>query len=549
MAISVGLDIGQGSIKAVALKGRGATITLHRYATLSRQKLRDEGLDDEDGAGLAQQIALWLRSEGFPTTRLQVAVAGRDSIIRYSNLPPMPAWRLKLIMEYEIEEVASKAGESLTADYSIVPARSQEAGFSVLVALAKDVAIEPIISGLSENQLDIMSGSPAAVAVADTMRFLGDPETDGYSVVVNIGKTSTDVSVLDNGVLVFARTITSGGDLFTDAIADHYDLEVDEAEQCKLEQSGPDGRGIGPLVQPSMKRLGNLVRSTLNYMKGQLKLHEEVVPRRVFVAGGGAQLPTIARSLGDMMRCPAELWDPLAGIETAAAPAGDLKAIEDDGFKAAVACGLALKNLMPAATQLDLLPMALRKQREWKHRTRWLIAAAVVMLVQALLTLALTYHRYSNESDRRVTLQTVNGKTVKKRVTAHKKREDNNEARERYLAALSSHARSGRQVQRLLTLLSEVMPKNMIVVSIDMEVAKKKLNSSDDGLQTSAPISFRVTGQVDNSQLRCERQLAQLAEVMSQHESIKTVRIDPSSDTGSARVRFEIQITPKDPEG
>lgn len=549
MAVSVGLDIGQGSVKAVALKGSGSTITLARYAVLSRQQLREEGISDEDPAALGARIATWLKAEGFPTSRLQVAVAGRDSIIRYSNLPPMPPWRLKLLMEYEIAEVAEKAGESLTADFSIVPAQTGSDGFSVLVALAKDSAIEPIISSLAENQLDIISGSPAAVAAADTLRFLGDPEKGGYSVVVNIGKSSTDVAVLDNGVMVFARTITSGSDLFNRALSDHFDIDEEDAESCKLDKRGPGGEGIGPILSQSMKRLANSVKSTLNYMKGQLKLPSEVIPRRVFVTGGGARLPALARQLGDMMNCPAEVWDPLAGIETSAAPAADKAAIEEHGIGASVACGLALKNLLPASSQLDLLPQALREKREWSHRTRWLIAAGVLLLVQGLLTIALTGYRYSGEDGRRETLAKTNAKTVNQRNAKHKKRVSQNNERENYLASLSSHARAGRQVQRVLRLVSDVLPRNMVVQTIELQAQKKKADPDDEGPRQAAPVKFVIKGLVDNTQLNCEQELAELSDKMESHSSVAAVSVNPDSETGAPRVKFIIELTPKDPEG
>ena len=549
MAVSVGLDIGQGSIKAVALKGSGSTITLSRYAVLSRQQLRDEGIADDDASALGARIATWLKTEGFPTSRLQVAVAGRDSIIRYSNLPPMPPWRLKLLMEYEIAEVAEKAGESLTADFCIVPAQTGSEGFSVLVALAKDSAIEPILTSLNDNQLDIISGAPAAVAAADTLRFLGDPEKGGYSVVVNIGKSSTDVAVLDNGIMVFARTITSGSDSFNRALADHFDIDEDEAEDCKLNKQGPDGEGIGPVLSQSMKRLANSVKSTLNYMKGQLKLPTQVVPRRVFVTGGGARLPALARQLGDMMNCPAEVWDPLAGIETSGAPATDQGAIEEHGIGASVACGLALKNLLQASSKLDLLPQNLREKREWSHRTRWLIAAAALLLVQGLLTIALTGYRYSGEDSRRQTLAKTNAKTVNTRNAKHKKRVTGNNERENYLASLSSHARAGRQVQRVLRLVSDVLPKNMVIQTIDLQAQKRKADPDNEGPRQAAPIKFVIVGQVDNTQLNCEQELAELAEKMESNPSVAAVSINPTTETGAPKVNFEIELTPKDPEG
>lgn len=543
MAIALGLDIGREGVRAAVLRSTKTTLTLARYVTFPRAEL---GVDVEDTEEVAAAVVERLKAEGLSLRGAMVGIAGQDSIIRYSLLPPMPPWRLKLLMEYEINEVAEKAGEALTADYCIVPAQAMESGFSVLTALARDSAIEPALTALSEGGLDVRGGLPSPVAIGDALRYLGDPDRDGYSVVVDIGGAATNVAVLDKGRLVFARSITGGGELFTQKLMKHFKVSRAEAEDMKR-GARQGAAAIGPVLRPVMRQVANLVRSSLNYAKGQLKLISEIKPRAVFVTGGGSRLPALSRTIGDALNCPATDWDPLAGIETSEADKVDALAIEHSGREAAVACGLAVQALRESSTQLDLLPTSLRERRTWRHRTVWLIAAGALLLIQSLFSLGLAWHRHSREADRAERLQKIYGAQVKKRSGAHQQRLEENERRESALAALGSGARAGRQSLEVLEMLTRLLPGNMTITRVSMVPYDGPASEAGpaDGLEPSRPVSFEILGEVDNAQLRCEEQLLKLQEDLLLEPSIASARAVPQGATGEARVVFVVKVTPK----
>jgi len=546
MATAIGLDLGQDTLRVAVLRSSGTTITLARYLCIPLSELREDGCNTEDHDALALAVSERLTTAGLPTTMINVSISGRDSIIRYSHLPSMPAWRLRLIMEYEITEIAEKSGEQLTADYTIVPAQSLERGFSVLVALAKDRQIAARIAALSKTQLDIASALPCSVAVGDAMRFLGDPSGKGYTLVVDIGRRSSEVAVLDAGNLVFARSIPMGGELFTEKLMEAFELERDEAEEVKLARKGPQGEPIGPTLRPAMQQLSNLVKSSLRYMKGQLKLGVTVKPQAIYVTGGGARLPALAMTLGETLRCPAKVWDPLAGIETGGVPAADRAAVESDGVLAGPACGLAVQRLVAASSQLDLLPNELRARRTWRHRTVWLIAAAAILLVQATFSLGLALHRRSSELERSAQLASIYGKQVRARDAAQKTRQDENERRESALSALASRVRPGRQLNEFLEIVARVLPENMTIQSI--ELRSPKAAQEQTGISPAPVASFLVVGEVDNAQLRCEQELAQLEEVLRAEPALDGARIVPTGGTENPRVSFQMTVTPKGAE-
>ena len=103
---SVGVDIGSHAIKVVHLKvtDRGAFIQQALY--YDRVALVARGVDPDDFGAVATLLANQMAAHRIPTRGVVLSIAGSDSILRYTAVPPVPTWRLNVIMKYEVEEVA-----------------------------------------------------------------------------------------------------------------------------------------------------------------------------------------------------------------------------------------------------------------------------------------------------------------------------------------------------------------------------------------------------------------------------------------------------------
>src|SRR5947209_19100612 len=98
MAVAVGIDIGRGSATAVQGRRRGSSRSLEKVVRLSIDELRDAGVDVDSPGDLAQAVATRLKAKGLSPSGATLGVSGKDAIIRYAHFPPMPPWRLALVM-------------------------------------------------------------------------------------------------------------------------------------------------------------------------------------------------------------------------------------------------------------------------------------------------------------------------------------------------------------------------------------------------------------------------------------------------------------------
>lgn len=113
------------------------------------------------------------------------------------------------------------------------------------------------------------------------------------AVIVDIGGGSTDIAVVRDGAVRSARSLPLGGRAFTNSIARHFGIDVDEAEALKLDFS----MGVlNPTVARSVERV---VSEDLRILRDALQFGLEELagggplPPTLCLCGGGAALPGV----------------------------------------------------------------------------------------------------------------------------------------------------------------------------------------------------------------------------------------------------------------
>ena len=163
MARAVGIDVGSDGVRVVELERKGTTMRVRRYLHLSRAELRTKGIEEATEApeSVARILVADCAARGISLRNpVALGITGRDSIVRYMNVPPMPPWRLKLIMAYEIQESSARANEKLQADFRLVPVpRETISELTCLIAMVKD---EPVQARLDAMQRGGINVSPCS---------------------------------------------------------------------------------------------------------------------------------------------------------------------------------------------------------------------------------------------------------------------------------------------------------------------------------------------------------------------------------------------------
>ena len=390
------VDIGSHSAKVLVAQVGKHGVSVLRFA----------GLPAADGN-------LSLAESGVPLKDATCGLAGRDMTLRYSQVPPTPDWQLRNLMDLEIQDLAQQSGGALSADYNLLPIEDESGSDTVLLALAKDEALERLAGEVAAGGGAVTAYVPNCTALYNAYLKCGPVDADAVVALVNIGHETIDLAIVRGTDLLFARNLTSGTKVLDEAIGSNFNVSARKAEVLKkdLLDLDPASRGnyqsgqaekVTMAAASAATSIPAAINSSLSFCKAQTKISDLRLDK-VLVCGGGARMRGLRGLLRENLRCPVELFDPFANVDLSQLPPDDAEQLEQMRHEAAVALGLAVGRLDDTLYSLEILPEAVRKKQRFQQRTIFnILAGAVILGVFAL--------QYTNNQDKAEAQQVyVNG--------------------------------------------------------------------------------------------------------------------------------------------
>ncbi|MGH7163043.1 MAG: pilus assembly protein PilM [Planctomycetota bacterium] len=483
---AIGIDIGSHAVKVALLQRKGATT---RAVRLFRAPLAG----DTDVARVQGAIS----RSGVRGGQALVGITGRDLIVRYTHVPPVPDWRLKLLMQFEINEVSGQSGGQVAADYRRLNLPVESGEDTVLVALARDTLLQPRLQACRGAGLKAEGACPNSVALFNAFLAHGKSHEGKTTYLVSIGRDNLDMAIQKDGELLFARNIAGGGQLFTQAIMQAFDLKESKAEANKVQKGDLTPKGQARYPDSTSEKLANamqgpagqlvsMIQSSVMICRAQTKMTDLTIDRLV-LTGGGARLKGIREYFEANMSVPVELFDPVAQLDTSALPAEDAQELGEAPLDFAVAIGLAETKLAPNAFRLEVLSERAKKTRHFLQRTIWAAGAAAAALVLVVLL-------FRNESADIQKVREANGRLqqLAKRNKSVQERGDKAIQAERDArlrdVALRSRRIPGAFLRAVKDLLQSRHPEAIFLVSEEMRADKRTLDlDGQPSADTAAP--------------------------------------------------------------
>ncbi|MHC5212248.1 MAG: pilus assembly protein PilM [Planctomycetota bacterium] len=360
----VGLNVGGKTTRVVEARLRKGAFEIRKAGTVP-----------------TADLANGLREMGLKGATVLVGVTGRDMILRTTQVPPVPAWQLRDLMGYEIADIAEQSGDALSADFNILTgARGHADDEMVLLALVRDSLIEERDAQLSGAGVRIGAFTPNAIALHNAV--VATDGGEGTVMVAALGGRNTDIALIEDGELLFARNLGGGGGLFTDALAETFRIDAKKAEAAKRKLGVFPAPGqklagqqatVARVLEGPLRQVVGMLQSSLALCRNQLKATDLALDR-VLLCGPGAAIPGMDQALTRALGVPVARFDPTDGYVT-----GEADIEEDHGPDYAVATGLALMGVLKDAYRIEVLPEAARKRKTFLTRTLWLLLAGAIL--------------------------------------------------------------------------------------------------------------------------------------------------------------------------
>ena len=381
---AIGIDIGTHAIKVAVLQKKGATT---RALRLYRATLAGDG-DMVRAQGALARAGI----SGGPGL---LGITGRDLIIRYTHVPPVPDWRLKLLMQFEINEVSGQSGGEVAADYRRLDLPVEADDDTVMVALTRDTWLKPRLQAVTGGGMKAAGGCPNSVALFNAYLAHGEFKDGETTYLVNIGRENIDMAIQRDGELLFARNMAGGGQMFTEAIMSTFGLREPKSEKNKLSKGDLTPKGQARYPDSTSEKIANamlgpagqlvsMIQSTVMICRAQTRISDLTVDRLV-LTGGGARMKGIREYFAANMNVAVDVFDPVAELDLSNLNADDEAELGDLPTDFATAIGLAETLLQPSAFRLEVLAEKEKKKRTFAQRTVWALAAAAATLVFIVL--------------------------------------------------------------------------------------------------------------------------------------------------------------------
>ncbi|MCL6630965.1 MAG: pilus assembly protein PilM, partial [Armatimonadetes bacterium] len=239
---TIGIDIGSSLIKVVeARPSKGEVqITALGIAPTPPGTIENEIITDPQTLG--QAIRQLLTETGISSKRCVSSVSGQSSVIvRIIEVPKMTKQELAETMKWEIERHVPFAANEVVMDFQPIErpnASPDDQNMEVLLAVAQQELINGHIEALFAAGVEPVAIDVEPLAVS---RIFIDAAIDGFKdkvvAIVNVGASTTEMGIYQNGLLSFPRTLPIAGDTITRALSDGLQISLAQAERLKREKA------------------------------------------------------------------------------------------------------------------------------------------------------------------------------------------------------------------------------------------------------------------------------------------------------------------------
>ena len=316
--------------------------------------------------------------------KVRYAVSGQSVFTRFVKLPALDSDNIEQLVGFEAQQQFPFPIDSVVWDYELLEGGPGEKEVA-LVAIKSDALDEinscVIGAGLTTAEIDV---APMAMFNAFRNAY---PDLVEPVLLIDVGAKTSNLLYIE-GKRFFTRSIPVGGASLTTAIAKEYGINFAEAEEQKVSNGIITLGGghtahldeavaaMGTVLRSAMTRLPTEIARTTNYYRSN---HSGNAPRRVLLAGGGANLPYAKEFFEEKLGLPVEYFNPLQHVSVAKGVNPEI--IQKEAHMMGELIGLGLRSIGKSTINIDLVPSSVESARAADKRRPIMIASAAVIVI------------------------------------------------------------------------------------------------------------------------------------------------------------------------
>jgi type IV pilus assembly protein PilM len=309
----IALDIGSTFIKLVQLKGSNKNYQLIKFGMVPLPpEVIVEGAVMDAGR-VVEAIKELLNSQKVKTREVVISVSGSSVIIKRVSVADMTDEELAESIKWEAEQYIPFSIDDVNVDFQKLGAGVAEGQADVLLVAVKKDKINDYVNLVKEAGLEPVVMDVDAFALAN-MFELNYAIEEGTTALLNIGASVMNINILKDGISIFTRDITVGGNRYTEALQRDFGLTYEDAEKVKRgeEVEGADKEQISGVMSSVTDDIVAETQRSFEFFRSTTGSDKV---SRVLVSGGCARIGNFTSVLSERLEIPVEVVDPFKKIK------------------------------------------------------------------------------------------------------------------------------------------------------------------------------------------------------------------------------------------
>lgn len=305
----IAIDIGSAFIKIMEASGGPKTIHKMGIEKVPEGAIHSGEIQNQEA--LIQALKAVCRKTRIKTSaQTSVNLSSESMIIKRIRVDGKED-EIGEVVYYEAEQHFEHNLNDLYFDYHIL-GPNPDAGHDVLLVGAKKSAVEKLITIVKAAGFKVGFIECDVFSLCNSFEY-NYGNAPGLTVLLNLGASSTQATLLGDGQYLYTRNIPIGGNHFTLKLSEALALPFASAETIKLNssQQGLDA-GIKDAITEVAESFISEFQLTLDYFFRSDTGEKYETINKVFISGGASQTPLLAPMISEANNVSVESFNPFA---------------------------------------------------------------------------------------------------------------------------------------------------------------------------------------------------------------------------------------------
>ncbi len=336
----LGIDIGSTSVKIVELKKEGAQAKLLTYGF--SENLNASQKDWQSNTSFAAKVINKICKEAGAVSRSAISALPTFSVFSsVLNLSNITKKDIASAVHWEAKKVIPLPLEEMILDWKKIEDEDKaksSGNIRVLLTGAPRTLVKRYIDIYKEAQINLLSLETETFSLIRSV--LGNDRST--IMLVEMGASTTDVTIIDNCIPMLNRSVDIGGTTITKAIGHHLNIGLERAEQFKYDlgiSSIESEEDVVPnTIIETISPIVNEIKYAINLFQSKNNKNTE----KIILSGGSSLLPNLVNYLSKVLDMKVIIGDPWIRVSYPI----DLKPLlHEIGPRMSVAIGLAMREI------------------------------------------------------------------------------------------------------------------------------------------------------------------------------------------------------------